>query len=70
MQSSDDDHLIAAHAFDGDNRVTHIKISNRFGSKVLTLDRWLDLLCPDGLDYLVSPEEMSGIIDREIGEVN
>ena len=29
-----------------------------------------DLLCTDGRDYPVSPEEMSRLIDREIGEVN
>ena len=29
-----------------------------------------DLLCTDGQDYPVSPEEMSRLIDREIGEVN
>jgi hypothetical protein len=29
-----------------------------------------NLLCTDGQHYPVSPEEMSRLIDREIGEVN
>ena len=66
QQSDDNDYKMSAHTVDADNGLTHIRISNRFGSKVISMERWVDLFWPGGLP--VPPEEMSGIIDREIGE--
>jgi hypothetical protein len=34
------------HAIGDDGQLSHIKISNRFGSKILTLDRWIELFGP------------------------
>jgi hypothetical protein len=70
MYHNDDDHYIGAHAIGDDGQLSHVKISNRFGSKILTLDRWIELSWPEGADYPVPPEEMARLIDREIGGAN
>jgi hypothetical protein len=61
---SDDDHYIGGYAVEAD---VYLKIGNRSGSKILTLDRWIELCWPDGEGYPVPPQETGWIIDREIG---
>jgi hypothetical protein len=70
MYDNEDDYCITGHQIGDDGQLSHVKISNRFGSKVLTLDRWIELCWPDGHDYPVPPEEMERLIDREIGGAN
>jgi hypothetical protein len=67
---SDDVHYIGGYAVGADGQLSHLKIGNRFGSKILTLDRWIELCWPDGEGYPVPPQEMGRIIDREIGGAN
>jgi hypothetical protein len=58
-----DDYRIKQHAFDDNGQLTHVELSNRHGSLILTRDGLCDLFGSDPL----SMEEMARRIDRAIG---
>ena len=68
---ADDFHSIEAHAIDR-GQISLVKISNRFGYKILTLERWRELFGSLGhqMDYASRCMATNEIIDEEIRSGN
>jgi hypothetical protein len=47
------------YAFDADGQITHLQFSSRHGPKILTFDRWIELLSRGLKQDPVSLEELA-----------
>jgi hypothetical protein len=65
-----DDFWGKPHAFDANGQITHLQFSTRHGSKILTFDRWIELLSRGLRQDPASLEQLARWMEREIGGGN